>query len=100
MASRIERAAGGKLAGKTAGHRIAVVGKVAEQIGGHISDLPLPNAVDDRLLQRVAVEREEEEADAGPAVGRLVGREDAFEARLGVAADDAGRVARGSLARR
>src|SRR5207248_2349212 len=58
----------------------------------------LADAVDERLLECVAREGEEQEADAGPAVGRLVGRQLAFDAGLGVAADDGGGVAGRGLA--
>ena len=57
-----------------------------------------PTRLIDGLLQGVAAEGEEQQADAGPAVGRLVGRQLALDAGLGVAADDGGGVAGRDLA--
>ena len=66
--------------------------------GGRAGEDALADAIDDGLLQGVAAEGEQQQADAGPAVGRLVGGEDAFDAGLGVAADDGGGVAGRDLA--
>ena len=68
--------------------------------GGGAGEDALADAIDDRLLQGVAAEGEQQQADAGPAVGRLVRRQDALDAGLGVAADDRGGVAGGYRARR
>ena len=61
--------------------------------GGGAGEHALADAVDDRLLQSIAAEAEEQHADAGPAIGRFVGVERALDARFDIAADDRGRVA-------
>src|SRR5262249_23472293 len=53
--------------------------------GGRAGEDTLADAVDDRLLQRVAAEGEQQQADARPAVGRLVRRKVLLDAGLGVA---------------
>ena len=75
-------------------HRQAVVAR-----RGRTGQNALADAVDDGLLQGVAAEGEQQQADAGPAVGRLVGRQRPLDAGLGVAADDGGGVAGGDLRR-
>jgi hypothetical protein len=67
--------------------------------GGRAGEDALADAVDQRLLQGVAAECEEQQADAGPAVRRLVGGEGALDGGLGVAADDRRGVAGRDLAR-
>src|SRR5262249_48694091 len=62
--------------------------------GRRASENTLAEAGDERLLQRVAAEREKKEADAGPAIRGLIGRKRALDARLRVTADDGGGVAR------
>src|SRR5205085_4395065 len=59
----------------------------------------LADAIDDGFLKCIAAEGEEEQTDTGPAVGSLLGRQLAFDAGLGIAADDGGSVAGGGLSR-
>src|SRR5262249_26160673 len=69
-------------------HRQAVVAS-----GRRAGEDALADAVDDGLLQRVATESEKQQADTRSSVGRLVGRQSALDAGLGLAADDGGGVA-------
>ena len=61
--------------------------------GGGAGHHALADAVDQRLAERRGVEAEDQEAHAGPAVGRLGRRQVGLDARLGVAADHRRRVA-------
>src|SRR5262245_44682905 len=65
--------------------------------GRRAGENALPDAIDSRFLQRVAVEGEEENAEPRPAVRRFVRRQYFFDARFNIAADDARGVTGGDL---
>src|SRR5438034_1003726 len=62
--------------------------------------LRIPDAAAHRLLQGLATETEEQQADSRPAIGGLVRAKKALDPRLRIAADDGRRVSRRHLPRR
>src|SRR5262249_20357922 len=79
---------------------LLTVRQTVEARGGRTRQDALADAVDEALTETGGVEREQQNADAMPAIGRVVGWELRFDARLALAADHRRREAGHRLRRR